>query len=157
MLEILDLYSHQWSRQKTYGEDIPNMGKSSFHSIVGNYLYIFGGNNDQGFCNELYKLDLKKFHWYKVQGETLPPTSVALGGTALYNNILLFFGGVGNKFVTSHGAEFKDSESFGYTFPYGWHNALFGYKIDNGKESTLKYSQTCLFQTPWDAAKLSLL
>lgn len=143
VLEILDLCTYQWSRQKTYGEDIPDMGKSSFYAIVGNYLYLFGGTNDQGFCNGLYKLHLKLFHWCKLLGETLPPASVALGGTALYKNMLLFFGGVGNRFITEYEAEFKNSESFGYNFPYGWHNALFGYKINNGKTNCYAYAYYC--------------
>ena len=132
VLEILDLESYQWRREETHGK-IPNAGRSSFHVIIDDHLYLFGGNNDKGYCNNLYKLDLNEYNWIELSDRPNSPPPMALGGTVSYNGTLILFGGVGLEFRPSlYGATFEWSQSFGYIFEHGWNNYLMEYDPVSG-------------------------
>ena len=42
------------------------MGTGSFHALIGNSLYLFGGKKDGIFFNKLYKLEEELMNDYKV-------------------------------------------------------------------------------------------
>lgn len=126
-MEILDLCDYNWQRQITFG-DIPDMGRSSFHTVIDNYLYLFGGSNDSGLCNGFYQLNLETFEWLhlKNQGTTVP--AMASGGTVAFGTSIIFFGGIASVIKPDkYKGSFKVNESFGYKFDNGWHNYLHEY------------------------------
>lgn len=121
VLEILDLVTYEWSEQMTFG-DIPEMGRGSFHALMGDKLYLFGGSNDRGFCKGLYKLDLNTFKWDNLSRYSVSPP-LCLGGSVTSGTSLFFFGGVGNKLNDAKGS-YEPCKNLGYNFDYGWNNYL---------------------------------
>ena len=121
VLEILDLVTYEWSEQMTFG-DIPEMGKDSFHALMGDKLYLFGGRNDGGFCKGLYKLDLNTFKWDNLSRYSVSPP-LSLGGSVTSGTSLFFFGGVGHKINDAKGS-YEPCKNLGYDFDYGWNNYL---------------------------------
>ena len=97
-------------------------------------MYLFGGNNDKGYCNNLYKLDLNEYNWIELSDRPNSPPPMALGGTVSYNGTLILFGGVGLEFrpTSPYGATFEWSQSFGYIFEHGWNNYLMEYDPVSG-------------------------
>jgi hypothetical protein len=133
VIEILDLLDYSWKRQTTFG-DIPNMGRSSHHAVIDCHLYLYGGNNDSGFCGGLYKLNLRTYIWSNLIVNCFPP-AVASGGTAPFGSSIIFFGGVGEikEVPVDHGCSYEISESFGYVFDYAWNNCLHEYDTLSGE------------------------
>ena len=149
VLEVLDLITYEWRRQTTFG-DIPEMGKSSYHTVIYNTLYMFGGCTTV-YCNSLYKLDLITFTWSKLNTLHSPP-SMCEGGMVHYGRTLIIFGGKGKPLMTNlqrnptsndstpngatittrFGATFNPNFSFGYTFDDGWNNVMYEYDIISG-------------------------
>ena len=132
----MDLSTYEWRRVKTYG-DIPSMGKSSFHIVREDTLYLYGGNSSE-YCNGLYKLDLNTFHWQELKpnkSSSLPP-KMCEGGSVLHGTSMFVYGGKGRPLQWTEsifGATFKPNLSFGYLFDDGWHNALYEYSIIESK------------------------
>ena len=129
-LEIFDLKTHKWSKQVVSG-DIPSQCRGSFHAVVGNTLYLFGGYNENGFSNSLYALNLDTFKWSELDCQSCVPTPKFLGRMVAFGKRLVTFGGcgVGDKFNEDLGAEFLPDDSFGNFLGSGWNNALHEYNI----------------------------
>lgn len=61
-----------WSTPKTIGSEIPSKRSGHSWDLVGDVIYMFGGNDSMhsppGPNNEMYKLDISSadFFWEKV-------------------------------------------------------------------------------------------
>ena len=65
---ILDTSSTPPTWEKLYTTG-PKPGVRSGHTAVvhQNKMYVFGGQSDQGYYNDLFALDLGNYHWEKVK------------------------------------------------------------------------------------------
>ena len=157
MLEILDLCTYEWQREKTSG-DIPFMGKSLYHILVDDTLFLFGGVS-RSYHNQLYKLSLLNYQWEKVSPSSISsiPSPMCEGGSVRHGTSMFVYGGKGNPLPhsnSSHGATFKSNLNFGYLCDDGWHNALYEYNFVDSK--LLCYSAKTQ-RTLWDHAAIFLL
>ena len=135
-IEIFDLRTREWRKQIVYG-DVPTQCRGSFHVVVGNTLYLFGGYNEpDGFSNALYALNLDTFNWQKPSQDPIhAPTPKFLGGMVAFGKRLVVFGGYGTKgdFKETHGATFLLNATFGGNSGSVWNNAVHEYNIDTGE------------------------
>ena len=144
MLEIMDLSTYEWRREKTYGGDnIPYMGKFSYHIVLDDTFYLFGGLSSE-YHNDLHKLNLLTFHWKKIfPTSSIPPSPMCEGQAILYGTSMFIFGGLGNPLPNRNspqGATFERNFSFGYQSDDGWHNALYEYSTVDSKTDNYKSS-----------------
>lgn len=122
----------------TYGNPIPFMGKSSYHALFDDTLYLFGGCS-KIYENDLFKLNLLNYHWEKVFPSKLSriPSPTCEGGTGRFGTSIFIYGGKGNPLPdteSANGATFKSNLNFGYHCDDGWHNALYEYNIIESKQ-----------------------
>ena len=86
-----------WSQPKCIGE-IPSKRSGHSFCIVGDFVYLFGGNDFRrppGPNNELYKLDLSssELYWSKVENSGRWPEPRSHHTMVLYGNKIILFGG----------------------------------------------------------------
>ncbi|XP_077995354.1 kelch domain-containing protein 2-like [Glandiceps talaboti] len=112
---------------------------------VNQYLYLFGGFHDIN-SNQLYRLDLRKKRWKKIetQGDSPSPRDKAL--CWIYRNRLYVFGGFGPEPQTlpRYGQWVWDTTT-GWTpdTGRGWNNHLFAYCLDTNQWNEVKTTGPC--------------
>ncbi|CAG9331517.1 unnamed protein product [Blepharisma stoltei] len=90
---ILNLSTQKWKRAQTDEEPSP---RSNHSSVVYNHcLYIFGGSDDEGekLC-DLWKLDLRTYHWEKIIGHGQIPTGRSGHSAIVFKDDMVIFGGM---------------------------------------------------------------
>ena len=133
-VEIFDLQTREWRKQEVNGTT-PSWCRSSFHAVVGNTLYLFGGFNDAGYSKSLYVLNLDTFEWQVIPESISGPTAKCLGGMVSFGSRLIAFGGVGTDvgFTGVNGATFLPDNSFVQSAIQGWNNAIHEFDIGTGE------------------------
>ena len=89
----LNLTSEKWKlAQTSKGPE----GRSNHSSILyKDHLYIFGGTNEEGEkLSDLWKLDLRTYHWDEVKGLGDIPSGRSGHSAALYKDLMIIFGGM---------------------------------------------------------------
>ena len=119
----------------TYGDSIPYMGTSSYHMLLDDTLYLFGGAG-KNYRNDLHKLNLFNYRWENIFPNGSIPSPTCEGGSICYGTSMLVYGGKGNPLPHSEspkGATFKANLNFGYLCDDGWHNALYEFNTIESK------------------------
>lgn len=134
-VEVYDLEVMEWRQQQTYGSGFPVFGKGASSAVIGDYLYIFGGLDDEDYRNELCRLHLKDFRWQKLSRIGCFPSERSYGGMVAHGECLLVFGGLGKKphEPSLKGAQtIKDDKLVGGEFCAEWTNSTHEYNTVTG-------------------------
>lgn len=132
-VEVFDLSTMEWDRIQTFGGSFPVFGKGGFSAVVGDYLYIFGGLDDEDYRNDLYGLNLEDFTW-KQLSKVNAPSARSYGGMVAHGECLIVFGGIG-KFPfepSGRGAKVIKDDKFDGQFTSGWNNSIHEYNTVTG-------------------------
>ena len=126
---VFDSQTELWTIEATTGP--PPSGQYEGRCVAaGSYLYCFGGVQS---CKDLYKLDLRSFHWAKV--ETInrrserPIQKAGFGLISVNENTLACFGGYGIRTVQQESTFIKSTM---HTDAQGWTNELHFFNIKQG-------------------------
>ena len=113
-----------WSKPKCMG-DAPSKRSGHSFSIVGDFGYLFGGNDFRrppGPNNEIYKLDMSgsEFYWTKIQSTSpkCPDARSHHSATVYGGNKLLIFGGFKNSSTRYNDVWLFDTASNEWSQPY---------------------------------------
>jgi N-acetylneuraminic acid mutarotase len=116
-LSVFDLQTRQWYRPIPKG-DIPEPRSNHSCALIGNTLYMFGGNNtledgNYNVLNDFYSLNLETLEWRnlklreKITGEW-PCAKSGHRMVAWDNNLVIFGGGVWNDKIQKWTHKFND-------------------------------------------------
>ena len=89
----LNLASEKWKlAQTSKGPE----GRSNQSAVIRNdHMYIFGGTSEEGEkLSDMWKLDLRTYHWDQVIGNGDIPTGRSGHSAVLYNDVMIIFGGM---------------------------------------------------------------
>jgi N-acetylneuraminic acid mutarotase len=85
-----------WYQPKIVGE-VPCQRAAHSATVIGNLIYIFGGNDGSSFFNDLHILDTDMLEWRKVDTTgDIPPPRAGHTASVLSKNAIVVFGG-GNE------------------------------------------------------------
>ncbi|KAL4499312.1 hypothetical protein ABPG72_006898 [Tetrahymena utriculariae] len=92
-LYFYDIMELSWSTSKIFGEPpSPRSGHSA--TLVGSYLFIFGGSNEHGILSDLHRLNLASRMWEQFEFEGPKPPGRTNHKAVLDNQgRIVFFGG----------------------------------------------------------------
>ena len=74
-IHVFDLHNEQWTQLHTTGHSPPGSFIGCCEALSEfNELYMFGGYNGSSYCDQLYKLRIKKnsLQWIKVRSHNSP-------------------------------------------------------------------------------------
>ena len=103
--------------------DAPSKRSGHSFSIVGDFGYLFGGNDFRrppGPNNEMYKLDMSgsDFFWTKINAPKGPDCRSHHSATVFGNNKILIFGGFKNSSVRYNDVWIFDTSNNEWSQPY---------------------------------------
>ena len=97
-VEVFDISKELWEQKPTHGTPPPGLWDTAY-TVVGSYLFVFGGYD--GVCqhNTLFKLDLHNFQWKQVQDSNPSSGPWEKQGCRMVsygdNQLVVFFGWMG--------------------------------------------------------------
>lgn len=66
-VEVFDISKELWERKEIiHGSPPPGLWNTAY-TVVGSYLFVFGGYNGESRYNSLYKLNLQTLKWEQVR------------------------------------------------------------------------------------------
>ena len=94
-IELLDISKELWEQKPTHGTPPPGLWDIAY-TVVGSYLFVFGGWDGLSRHNTLFKLDLRTLQWEKVQVSNPfsgPQRKNGCGMVSYGDNLLVVFAG----------------------------------------------------------------
>ena len=141
ILDEYDIEDNSWHCHKTT-QDAPDYGKGSTMVGYENYLFLFGGWNDEDFTSAVHRLDLDTFEWKKLDvGEspgTTEPSPRYLTNAIVYRHLMCVFGGTGPPIPSERiqlGAEYIELRQYDFDYGFGWNNEMFFFDLEKCRYS----------------------
>lgn len=139
ILDEYDIQDNSWHTHKTT-DDIPDYGKGSTMVGYKNYLFLFGGWNEEDFANEVHRLNLDTFEWKIMEvGEgpgVTKPSPRYLTNAIVFESLMCVFGGTGPDIPETEiqpGAKYIELQQYGHNYGFGWNNEMFFFDLEKCK------------------------
>lgn len=135
ILDEYDIQDNSWHCHKTT-HDIPDYGKGSTMVGYDNYLFLFGGWNDEDFASDVHRLDLDTFEWKILEvgegPEIVKPSPRYLTNAIVFKNLMCIFGGTGPipQGTIQRGAKYIELRQYDYDYGFGWNNEMFFFDLE---------------------------
>eukprot|EP00063_Salmo_salar_P035883 XP_014010718.1 PREDICTED: kelch domain-containing protein 1-like isoform X4 [Salmo salar] len=126
---LYDLQRGVWEMCQMSGEIPPPMS-GTCSCFLNGHMYIFGGYDDMGQTNQLYRVNLLDgdYSWKKVKAESgSPPSPRDKLCCWVFNNRVTYFGGYGHKTlddIMDDKSFIVDTASLEQNVGWGWNNEV---------------------------------
>ncbi|XP_031678054.1 kelch domain-containing protein 1 isoform X2 [Oncorhynchus kisutch] len=126
---LYDLERGVWEMCQMSGEIPPPMSGTCSCFLIG-HMYIFGGYDDTGQTNQLYRVNLLDgdYRWKNVKAESgSPPSPRDKLCCWVFNNRVTYFGGYGHKTlddIMDDKSFIVDTASLEQNVGWGWNNEV---------------------------------
>ena len=144
VVDVFDPATEKWEQITTTGPPPPGFIDASC-TVIGMYLYAFGGRDGISYFNNIQELNTTNLNWTQLNDTNQGEAPMAKCGTAMisYNQkILIAIGGYG--ILASHrrsGTEYIPSQNFPGR---GWTNELLSFDVNSSELYVHSYSFTSL-------------
>ena len=95
-VESYDPSSGEWEKRSTSGTPPPGSSGGAY-TVIGSYLYFFGGYDGRKYYNNLHQLNLQSLQWTEIvplaDSSEGPKQKSACGLVAFLDDMLVVFGG----------------------------------------------------------------
>ena len=156
VVDVFDPATAKWDQITTTGPPPPGFIDASC-TVIGMYLYAFGGRDGISYFNNIQELNTTNLKWTQLNDANQGEAPMAKAGAAMisYNQkILIAIGGYG--ILASHrrsGTEYIPSQNFP---GHGWTNELLSFDVNSSELYIHSYSFTSVRHgivcVPWTAS-----